>query len=107
MGAARGLDWRPQQRTSRLQGTRLDPELDQAGGHTVGWSPSRRPLWDALYSARAELVINDHDHDHERFGLQDRLAGPTRSTACASSWSAPAARHGSRSGRSQPTAGSE
>lgn len=36
-----------------------------------------------------------------------RLAGPTRSTACASSWSAPAARHGSRSGRSQPTAGSE
>ena len=28
--------------TSRLQGTRLDPELDQAGGHTVGWSPSRR-----------------------------------------------------------------
>ena len=29
------------------------------------------PFWDALYGARAELVINGHDHDYERFAPQD------------------------------------
>lgn len=28
------------------------------------------PFWDALYDARAELVVNGHDHDYERFGPQ-------------------------------------
>ena len=30
-----------------------------------------RPLWDALYAAGADLVLDGHDHDYERFGPQD------------------------------------
>lgn len=29
------------------------------------------PLWDTLYAAGADLVINGHDHDYERFAPQD------------------------------------
>ena len=29
------------------------------------------PLWQALYDANAELVLNGHDHDYERFAPQD------------------------------------
>jgi acid phosphatase type 7 len=29
-----------------------------------------RPFWDALYTARADVVINGHDHDYERFARQ-------------------------------------
>ena len=29
-----------------------------------------RPFWDALYAARADIVINGHDHDYERFSRQ-------------------------------------
>jgi hypothetical protein len=32
---------------------------------------SVRPLWDALYAYGADLVINGHAHDYERFGPQD------------------------------------
>jgi hypothetical protein len=28
------------------------------------------PLWRALYDAGADLVLNGHDHDYERFGPQ-------------------------------------
>jgi len=34
------------------------------------------PLWDALYTARADLVLNGHDHDYERFAPQDPLGHP-------------------------------
>ncbi len=30
-----------------------------------------KPLWDALYAAGAEVVLNGHDHDYERFAPQD------------------------------------
>ena len=30
-----------------------------------------RPLWDALYTAGADLVLDGHDHDYERFAPQD------------------------------------
>jgi acid phosphatase type 7 len=30
-----------------------------------------KPFWQALYSAGAEIVINGHDHDYERFAPQD------------------------------------
>lgn len=39
------------------------------------------PLWDALYAAGADVVINGHDHDYERFapmdpdGREDRARG--------------------------------
>ncbi|MEA2549973.1 MAG: hypothetical protein QOE42_2571, partial [Chloroflexota bacterium] len=29
------------------------------------------PFWQALYAAGADVVINGHDHDYERFGPQD------------------------------------
>jgi hypothetical protein len=29
------------------------------------------PLWDALYAAGADLVLDGHDHDYERFAAQD------------------------------------
>ena len=28
------------------------------------------PLWDALYAAGADIVLNGHDHDYERFAPQ-------------------------------------
>jgi hypothetical protein len=30
-----------------------------------------KPFWDALYAAGAELVLNGHEHDYERFAPQD------------------------------------
>ncbi len=33
-------------------------------------------LWDALYPAGADLVLNGHDHDYERFAPQDPGARP-------------------------------
>ena len=36
------------------------------GNDTSVW-----PLWDALYRAGADVVVNGHDHDYERFGPQD------------------------------------
>jgi Calcineurin-like phosphoesterase len=29
------------------------------------------PFWDALYRGKADVVVNGHDHDYERFGPQD------------------------------------
>jgi len=30
-----------------------------------------KPLWEALYAANVEVVLNGHDHDYERFAPQD------------------------------------
>jgi len=35
-----------------------------------GGTAATQPLWQALYEAGAELVINGHDHDYERFAPQ-------------------------------------
>lgn len=32
---------------------------------------SMKPIWDALYAANVDVVVNGHDHDYERFALQD------------------------------------
>lgn len=42
--------------------------------------PSVRPLWKTLYSARADVVLNGHDHNYERFAPQDPTgkAAPNR-----------------------------
>jgi hypothetical protein len=37
----------------------------------VGNSPGVAPLWKALYAARADIVLNGHDHMYERFAQQD------------------------------------
>lgn len=41
--------------------------------------PGRRTgdLWEALENRRADVIVNGHDHDYERFGLQDRNGSPT------------------------------
>ena len=35
-----------------------------------------QPFWDALYAAGAELVVNGHDHDYERFVPVDAAGNP-------------------------------
>ncbi len=35
------------------------------------------PLWDVLYNAHADLILNGHDHVYERFAQQDPLGNPT------------------------------
>ena len=51
--------------------------LFSSGQH--GDNASVRPFWDALVAAGAELVINGHDHDYERFDPQTAqgLADPS------------------------------
>jgi acid phosphatase type 7 len=45
------------------------PLFSSGGKH--GNDPGMKPLWDALYHAGAEVVLNGHDHDYERFAPQD------------------------------------
>jgi hypothetical protein len=42
--------------------------LFSSGEH--GNQPKMRPTWDALYAAGADVVVNGHDHDYERFAPQ-------------------------------------
>jgi calcineurin-like phosphoesterase family protein len=37
---------------------------------TYGATPEVRPLWDILYAANADLVLNGHEHHYERFRPQ-------------------------------------
>ncbi|MFF9479873.1 metallophosphoesterase family protein [Streptomyces sp. NPDC014733] len=43
--------------------------LFSSGEH--GNDPVSRPVWKALYDAKAELVLNGHDHHYERFAPQN------------------------------------
>jgi hypothetical protein len=45
------------------------PLFSSGGKH--GNDPLMKPLWDALFKAKADVVINGHDHDYERFAPQD------------------------------------
>ena len=45
------------------------PLFSSGGKH--GNDPEMRPLWDVLYHAGTDIVINGHDHDYERFAAQD------------------------------------
>ena len=63
------------------------PLFSSGGSH--GNDPKMKPLWDALYHAGADIVINGHDHDYERFapagsGREIR----SQSMVFVSSWSA-------------------
>ncbi len=42
-----------------------------SSGKKHGNDPEMKPIWQALYDANAELVLNGHDHDYERFAPQD------------------------------------
>ena len=48
--------------------------LFTSGGN--GNSDFMRPIWQALYEAGADVVLNGHDHDYERFALQDPSGAP-------------------------------
>ena len=43
--------------------------LFSSGEH--GSDPEVRPFWGQLYAAHADLIVNGHDHDYERFAPQD------------------------------------
>ncbi|HEX6654589.1 MAG TPA: metallophosphoesterase [Candidatus Limnocylindria bacterium] len=43
--------------------------LFSSGQH--GNDSTVKPFWDALYAAGADLIINGHDHDYERFAPQN------------------------------------
>jgi len=45
------------------------PLFSSGGAH--GDDLAVKPLWDALYEAGADVVVNGHDHDYERFAPQD------------------------------------
>jgi hypothetical protein len=42
-----------------------------SSGGEQGNSPSYRAWWDDLYAVGAEIVLNGHDHDYERFARQN------------------------------------
>ena len=42
-----------------------------SSGDEHGNSLEMAPFWDDLYAAHADLVLNGHDHDYERFAPQD------------------------------------
>ncbi|WP_330294456.1 discoidin domain-containing protein [Streptomyces sp. NBC_00503] len=43
--------------------------LYSSGGH--GNDPVSKPVWNILYGAKADLVLNGHDHHYERFAPQN------------------------------------
>ena len=54
------------------------PLFSSGGAH--GNDPVMKPLWDALYAANADVIVNGHDHDYERFAPQtpDGIADASR-----------------------------
>jgi hypothetical protein len=42
-----------------------------SSGAKHGDDPEIKPLWQALYDANADVIVNGHDHDYERFAPQD------------------------------------
>ena len=51
-----------------------------SSGSAHGNDLDMKPLWQALYDANAEIVVNGHDHNYERFAPQapDGSADPAR-----------------------------
>ncbi|MBA2720229.1 MAG: metallophosphoesterase [Chloroflexi bacterium] len=43
-----------------------------------GNDPLVGPFWDLLHAAGADLIVNGHDHDYERFAQQDPAGGELR-----------------------------
>jgi hypothetical protein len=47
-----------------------------SSGSAHGNDLTMKPLWDALYEANADVVVNGHDHDYERFAPQTPGGAP-------------------------------
>ena len=45
------------------------PLFSSGGKH--GNNPQMKPLWDMLFHAGVDVVVNGHDHNYERFAPQD------------------------------------
>ena len=67
----------------RRSSTRIGPTARSRSGTTRGSAPGTtgqhlavEPFWDALYAAGADLVVNGHDHDYERFAPVDPAGNP-------------------------------
>ena len=45
------------------------PLFSSGGAH--GNDPTMKVLWDILYHGGADIIVNGHDHDYERFAPQD------------------------------------
>jgi Calcineurin-like phosphoesterase len=45
------------------------PLFSSGGAH--GDAPAFKPFWQALYEAHADIIVNGHDHDYERFAPQN------------------------------------
>jgi hypothetical protein len=41
-----------------------------SSGSTHSSDPKMKPAWDALYAAKAEVVLSGHEHNYERFAPQ-------------------------------------
>jgi hypothetical protein len=42
-----------------------------SSGTTHGSNTSVQALWDALYAANADVIVNGHEHNYERFAAQN------------------------------------
>ncbi|HEX8155455.1 MAG TPA: metallophosphoesterase [Thermoanaerobaculia bacterium] len=51
------------------------PLFSSGSGH--GNNPKMRPFWTILQRHKADVVINGHDHDYERFAQQDDGGAPS------------------------------
>lgn len=69
--------------------------LFSSGAH--GNSPKVKPFWKMLSKAGADVVLNGHAHDYERFAPQNPRGKRTPRPASGSSSSAPAARRSAAS----------
>jgi hypothetical protein len=47
-----------------------------SSGSAHGNDLTMKPFWDALYEANADVVVNGHDHDYERFAPQTPDGAP-------------------------------
>jgi hypothetical protein len=47
-----------------------------SSGAKHGNDPEMKPLWEMLYAEGADVIINGHDHDYERFAPQDPNGRP-------------------------------
>jgi hypothetical protein len=62
--------------------------LFSSGYH--GNNPRMKPSWDALYAADAEVVLNGHDHNYERFAPQRPSGAADSERGIRNSWWVPA-----------------
>ena len=69
---SRAAGWPPTSRRARAFCTMAiwhQPRFSSGDEH--GNDPSVAPFWDALHADGADVVVNGHDHDYERFAPQD------------------------------------